>query len=344
VTIAVGKADKETRMSRRWFRTLCRLTLLCSIVISLGIGTAKAQNFYTYQQIDTPAKMKCHSTEVTAITSIDSSTKISYGGTCVDAVGTVRSWTKRYTASTPTFFKVPPYPVRISDMSFRLGNHVLSGEVGGLGDDLDHGWVKPFFGPIDIIEYADAGHIEHMAINDANGATGSYQDLQGRWRGFLYNRSSQTIISLIDVPGADETIPLGISNDWEIVGTALFLDAYIYRGFLRRDPFDPAGTYEFIGCPDGSHTWIADMNRHDQLLVRCSPVDEKTLTSTYVYDLRVGTWSLLSVPMPSGVALYQTIGARIDDQGRVGGWFDINDGTYSRHGFIARPAPAVAAR
>ena len=92
-------------------------------------------------------------------------------------------------------------------------------------------------------------------INDLGRICGEYTDSKGASHGFFKQDSH---ISTIDVPGADDTLALGINDQDEVVG--VYYVGAVFDGFIMR-----AGNFVTVDVPGAASTWIYDINNHGDL-------------------------------------------------------------------------------
>ena len=172
-------------------------------------------------------------------------------------------------------------------------------------------------------QYVDAG-----AVPDARGRLPA-----GSVHGFLWHRGEVTII---DVPGAPLTQPLGINNHGDIVGAYLEADAdpadpYVYyetgrlRGFVMR-----AGKFTPVDFPGGDGTKVSGINDGGHMV---GYYDTPEARRGFLLDH--GTFTEIDPPgslttLPSGIDNHgEVVGAYLDPNGINGRGFIWNDGRYT---------------
>jgi uncharacterized membrane protein len=168
------------------------------------------------------------------------------------------------------------------------------------------------------------------ALNDRTQVVGQYidagtvYDAEGRApagavHGFLWDDGEVTVI---DVPGAPLTQPLGINNHGDVVGAYIDADAdpddpYAYydtgrlRGFLMHD-----GEFTPVDFPDGEGTKVSGINDHGQMVGYYDNPDGTS--GGFLFDDSQFT----EIDPPGSLT---TLPSGIDNRGRiVGGYLDPN--------------------
>jgi len=94
-------------------------------------------------------------------------------------------------------------------------------------------------------------------INDSGQIVG-YDYVGNQAQGFLYSGGNFTTIA---VPGAADTLALGINDSDQIVGIYSTVNGGDYQGFIYSN-----GTYTEFGVPGAYQTMVAGINNHGDLV------------------------------------------------------------------------------
>ena len=94
-------------------------------------------------------------------------------------------------------------------------------------------------------------------INNRGQVVGQYQDANGRYHGYVWERGRFTTI---DAPGAVATTPFDINERGQIVGVRLEADE-TFRGFVLD-----RGRFRTVAAPGAAITFLADINNRGQIV------------------------------------------------------------------------------
>lgn len=160
-----------------------------------------------------------------------------------------------------------------------------------------------------------------LDINERGDVVGYFYDLGGT-HGFLYTDGA---MHLIDVPGSDVTIALGINDRGEIVGEYGMIGA-ARSGFLLA-----AGTFTTVAYPGAIATSAHAINNKGEIVGLMQYADQ---TPYHGFVYRHGTWEAVDVPCTDQQASTDTFPRSINEQGVIiGDW-----SAYPNAGsFMAKP-------
>jgi probable HAF family extracellular repeat protein len=187
------------------------------------------------------------------------------------------------------------------------------------------------FIPVDVSsEVPEALASGAIKINDRGQMVGTYSTLTNKnhafpTRGFLLDRG---VITLVDVPGAQHTVPYDIDNRERIVGHYVDADG-IGHGFLR----DRHGNFTTIDPPGAILTEILGINDRGQMVGEYA--DASGMFHGFLWD--DGTVTIIDAP--GGTLATRLIG--INNDGVIVGWaiddthargFRLQNGSFTRLG------------
>jgi probable HAF family extracellular repeat protein len=163
-----------------------------------------------------------------------------------------------------------------------------------------------------------------LSINATGQVAGYYQDSNGQ-HGFIYSDGNYTILN---VPGALNTQPLGMNGKGQVVGIYNPPgDNSGFHGFLYS-----GGTYTILNVPGAADTSPVSINGSGQVVGSYTPNGENNGAHNQGFVYSNGTYTTLTFPGAINTDPYS-----INAKGQVVGYYEVADSNGSiiaEHGFL----------
>ena len=275
-------------------------------------GPCLSDDVYTYCPVDVPLPGQGW-TRIVGMTEMGSLV-----GTHRDLNGTDRSWRYSWKTKTFTAVRAPGQQLILTDLN-NTGR-----VVGNYHTRTEDGTFTVKGGRLRVIPGIGMG----CNLNNDGGLACAEVDEDGITVTVLADTSGIRR-GTIRIPDAHETIPLGLGDAGDVVGTFTELPTFRWRGWHQHGVGgEREGQIDIIDAPCDGYTFVQDINLADTMAVVCIPPDETLPPESYVYDGE--TWTPVRVPHSA-----ETTVMRITNRGHLAGWYRNQD--FIPHGFIATP-------
>lgn len=163
-------------------------------------------------------------------------------------------------------------------------------------------------------------------INDRGDVVGYFNDDNGYSHGFLLHKG---VLTILDFPGASDTLAFGINQSGTIVGTWDILDAsgniiLSSGGFTWNN-----GNFNEVEFPGGGSTAVVGINARGDLVGTWGTDPSGVPGSGFFFSKGKGQFTTFDAPVP-GVVLTQ--GDDINNVGDIAGLYSDDSGI--EHGFL----------
>ncbi len=175
---------------------------------------------------------------------------------------------------------------------------------------------------VTTLDPPDSIRSQATGINDLSQVVGSYRDPSQKRHGFVWWKGKFTTFNVPNDDPVLGTVPIGINNRGQVIGSYVNADDGIRHGFVRI-----RGDYKFFDVPGAQLTIGETINNKGQIV----GLFVDALNSQHGFLLNKGRFTTIDFPGSTATAAFS-----IDDEGTIVGTYDDSAGV--THGFVARSA------